>query len=124
MSDSVSGQLGVDPTLPDVTLILGGRERKLCFDFNALVRAEKETGVNLLQAIVAERTATNLRGLLWASMLKANPNLQIDAVGSWITPQNIGVVWEAILAAWFGSSAEKKDDETPGEAPAQEETPA
>ena len=70
--NNVAGKPGLDPTLPNVTLILGGVERHLVFDFNAIVLADKETGVNLIKAAMSEIDATSLRGLLWASLLKEN----------------------------------------------------
>jgi hypothetical protein len=118
--NSVAGKPGLDPTLPNVSLILGGVKRSLAFDFNAIVLAEKVTGVNLLKAIVNEITATNLRGLLWAALLKENPELNLEEVGSWITMRNAGTIHEALVMAWFGSVAEVDGEgETEGEETAQ-----
>jgi hypothetical protein len=110
---SVSGTPGLDPALPNVTLILGGVERHLCFDFNAIVLAEKATGVNLLHAIVQDINATNLRGLLWASLLKENPELTVEEVGSWITMRNSSTIYQALITAWFGSVAEPELTDDP-----------
>jgi hypothetical protein len=120
MSTTVAGKPGEDPTLPDVTLILGGVERKLCYDYNAIVLAEKMTGVNLLEGVVGQMTATNLRGLLWASLKRESPDLTIDQVGALIQPRALGIIQQALMAVWFGSIAELDEkDETPGEAEAQ-----
>jgi hypothetical protein len=120
MSTTVAGKPGEDPTLPDVTLILGGVERKLCYDYNAIVLAEKMTGVNLLEGVVGQMTATNLRGLLWASLKRESPDLTIDQVGALIQPRALGIIQQALMAVWFGSIAEPDEkDETPGEAEAQ-----
>ena len=32
---------GIDPTLPDVAIEIGGKERQLAFDMKAIVLAEK-----------------------------------------------------------------------------------
>jgi len=122
---NVSNIPGLDPTLPDVTLILGGVERHLVFDFNAIVQAEKVTGVNMLRASIDSLSAESLRGLLWASLLKENPTLTLDQVGGLITMANAPIIYKAIVTAWFGSVHDAEDvseDETPGEDLAQ--TPA
>ena len=111
MSTSVAGEPGLDATLPDVSLVIGGKERHLCYDYNAIVLAEKATGVNLLKAIVGEITATNLRGLLWAALVRDNPKLTLDEVGSWISPRNVGTIHQALITAWFGSIDEPEDSE-------------
>ena len=126
MNTSVADQPGLDPTLPDVSLILGGVERHLAYDFNAIVQAEKATGVNLLQAELREITATQLGGLLWAALLKEAPKLKLAEVQSWINPRNAYVIRQSLIAAWYGSIPEADDEDAPaGEAPAQEdrETP-
>lgn len=115
-TQNVAGKPGLDPTLPDVELTLGGKAYHLAFDFNAIVMAEKATGTNLLSALVTDINATNLRGLLWAALLKENPKLTIDEVGAMITPAKMGTINNAIVTAWFGSV---KDDSEQGEAPAQ-----
>lgn len=119
MKNTVAGQPGADPTLPDITLILGGVERKLCYDFNAIVVAEKATGVNLLEGIVGQVNATNLRGLLWASLLREDPKITIDQVGALIQPRMLGMIHQALLATWFGSTEAADKDEAPGEDEAQ-----
>jgi hypothetical protein len=107
--NQVSGVPRKDPILPKVALILDGVERHLVFDFNAIVQADNETGFNLLQAAVSDITATTLRGLLWASLLKENPDLTIGEVGSWITMHNAFHIRQAITTAWFGSIAEAEE---------------
>jgi hypothetical protein len=92
---------GLDPTLPDVVLKLGGVERHLVYDYNAIVHAEKLTGVQLLTAIIADIDATKLRGLLWAALIRENPALTLDEVGAMITPHNMVVVHQALIAAWY-----------------------
>ena len=113
-------ELGLDPTLPHVELILGGKTYHLCFDFNAIVRAEKETGLNLLRAALEAVNATNIRGLLWASLLHENPTLTIEHVGSFINYRNIAIINDAVRTAWFGSIPEPEEG-AEGEAKAQTE---
>lgn len=120
---TVAGKPGQDPTLPDVSLVIGGRERHLCFDLNAICIAEKATGVNLLKAAVSEVDATSIRGLLYAALLRDDPTLKLDEVGSWITMSNLPHVHKAIVTAWFASIDEPENNGTePGEAQAQATT--
>lgn len=115
----VAGTPGLDPTLPDVTLILGGVERHLCFDFNSIALVEQHTGINLLKASLSDINATNLRALLWASLLKENENLSIEEVGSWITMRNANTVYTALITAWFGSASDPDADVNEGKETAQ-----
>ena len=125
MSNNVAGKPGLDPTLPDVSLVIGGQERHLCFDLNAVCVAEKSTGVNLLKAAVSEVDATSIRGLLFAALLCDDPKITLEEVGTWITMKNIPNVHKAIVTAWFASiddQEENKDGDTSGEAQAQTTT--
>jgi hypothetical protein len=109
----VVGKPGLDPTLPDVSLIIAGVERHLCFDFNAIVLTEKVTGINILKAALdSDINATNIRGLLWASLVKENPDLTIEEVGSWITMHNLFNVKNALTLAWLGSVTEDEESES------------
>lgn len=123
MSTTVAGKPGLDPALPDVSLILGGVERKLCFDYNAIVQAEKATGVNLLEGMAGRLNATNLRGLLWAALLRGSPKITIEEVGELIRPSMINVLHEALIATWFGSIAAPNEENAAGELEAQEPAP-
>ncbi len=115
---SVAGRPGADPTLPDVTLILGGRERTLCFDFNAICVASKATGLNLLKSIVSELDPQALRGLLWAALLRDEPTLTIDEVGAMIRVPSIPGIRDALMQTWFASVGDGKGSAV-GEAKAQ-----
>lgn len=120
MSDStIAGVPGQDPTLPDVSLIIGGKERHLCFDMEAIIRVEQLVGLNLFKAAVSEVNATNLRALLYAALLRDDPSLTLEAVSKWITMRNVGNIHQALVTAWFGSIDAEEKDEQPGEAPAQ-----
>jgi hypothetical protein len=127
MSTTVAGKPGLDPTLPNVSIILGGEERHLCFDYNAIVLVEKATGVNLIESAAGVQSATSLRAMLWASLLKENPKLTVDQVGAWITMHNAPGIYAALLAAWFASTADPdagEETQTEGEAKAQASTNA
>jgi hypothetical protein len=110
---SVANTPGLDPVLPDVILRLGGVDRHLVFDFNAIVQAEKASGLNLLKAMFSDMTAEHLRGLLWAAMLRETPTITIDEVGSMITFLNMGEIHAAIVAAWMASVRDADKDDPP-----------
>lgn len=114
---TVSGKPGLDPTLPNVKLVAGGKEYQLAYDFNAIVRATEVTGVNLLSSVVGEINAVSLRGLLWAALLKDQSDITIEEAGDLITPTNMGTIRQAIVTAWFGSIKDAEAGEvveTPG----------
>lgn len=99
----VENKPGLDPTLPDVVLTLGGVDRHLVYDHNAIVVAEKLTGINLFKSILGDVDATQLRALLFASLIHEDPDLTLEDVGGMIRPYNVGTIHSAILAAWLGS---------------------
>lgn len=88
--------------LDDVSLEIGGKERQVTFDMLAILKAESVTGVNLLTASVDDLSASNARALLYASLLKDDPDVSIDEVTSWIKPKNVAIIVTAVRAAWFG----------------------
>ena len=112
---------GLDPTLPDVSLEIGGKERQLAFDFAAIVVAEKVAGLNLLKAArFDDLSFTELRGLLYAALLKNDPTLTLEEVEKWINIHNMGIIQMAIAHAWFGSvSGDEAEAAKPGEDQAQ-----
>lgn len=118
MSTTVAGKPGIDPSLPSVPVILGGVERHLCFDYNAIVLAEKETGINLLKGMVSAVDAATLRGLLWAALYRECPELTLEQVGALITPRNMPAIRYALNQAWFGS-VKGDDDEASASGEAQ-----
>ena len=119
---TVAGKPGLDPTLPNVPIILGGVERHLCFDYNAIVLVEQQTGVNLLKASVGQPSMTSVRAMLWAALLHENEELTLAEVTALIRPKNIAAIHYALNQAWFGSVAdpeEKKEKKPSGEDEAQ-----
>lgn len=104
---NVAGIPGHDPTLPNVKLEVGGKTYQLSYDFNAIVKAEQETGIDLLTKVLGNVNATSLRGLLWAALLKDQPDITLEHAGGLILLSNIAVVRQAIVAAWFGSARDQ-----------------
>jgi hypothetical protein len=114
-----------DHHISKTNIHLGGKDRSLCFDFNAICEVSKLTGLNLLEASVSTVEANNLRALLYASLLHDEPtSLTLNEVGSWITMKNLPEVRATILTAWFESVTDDEKtegDNKPGEAQAQTE---
>ena len=119
---AISLKAGVDPTLPDVQLTIGGKDRKLCYDFAAIVQAEKLTGINLMRAASFQNLSfSDVRGLLYAALLHDDPKLTLEELDRTCGPQimyNLVTIQGAIAEAWFGSVPDEKD-EPAGEEKAQ-----
>jgi hypothetical protein len=107
----VAGVPGHDPTLPNVEVVVDGKTYHLVYDFNAVVAAEKATGVNLLASVLGEISAASLRGLLWAALLKEHPKVTLEQAGAMIRPSHIPMLRNAIVTAWFGSTSDKEESE-------------
>lgn len=68
------------------TLTIGGRERKVHFDLNALCAIEERLGLNGLQQIadqLEKLQGKSLRCVIWAGLVRDDPNLTEDEVGKW-----------------------------------------
>ena len=116
----VAFKAGIDPTLPDVTLEIGGKERQLAFDITSIITVEKLTGINLMDAVLGDVSITALRAVLFAALMKDDESLTLDQVGHWINHVNFGVIQQAIFAAWYGSLPKPVEGtDSKGEAEAQ-----
>lgn len=105
-----------NPTLPKVSVIVGGTEYSLCFSFNALATAESLTGLNLLRSLDFQNiSAVTFRALLFASLLDGQPELTLQDAGSLITAKNAPELMSAVVKAWVDSNAEPEEDSKNGE---------
>lgn len=110
-SATVAGKPGLSPVLPRVPLTLNSKEYHLVFSFNALARMEQLTGLNAFGTFdFSNLTATNLRAMLFATLLTENPDITLEETGELIQPGDVGAIYEALLKAWVGSQPEKKDN--------------
>lgn len=110
MNQSVAGT-PADRTVRFINLELGGQEYSLIFDFNAIARAEKETGLNLLEAFNPEgMTATQFRAMLYASLLKAHPDITLEAAGDLVSLGGILRISKALGEAWSNSLAPPQEN--------------
>ncbi len=77
------------------------KERSFELDLNAIIKYEELTGKSLLKKQEApEMGAGDLRALLYVGLLREDPNLTIEQVGSFITIENMAEVAKAIGDAW------------------------
>ena len=105
-----------DPTVRYVPLKLGGTTYQLCFDFDAIARAEEMTGMELLFGVNWSRiNAKRMRAMLVACMLKAHPDITPEKLTRHITHKNLFAINEALVAAWVNSTPDADDEENPPE---------
>lgn len=80
------------------TVELGGVERRLIFNMNALVEFETETGMSLNEVDFKKKVSIKtLRALLWACLLTDCPTISIGEVGTWVDMGNLQEVTEALF---------------------------
>jgi len=110
----------LDPTVKYATLEIDGTSFKLAYDFNAIAEAEKVAGCNLLlglaKILISGADASQIRGLLYAALRKAQPKMTIDDAGTLIRIDNLVDIQNAILEAYRLSMPEAKKNEDPTEA--------
>lgn len=89
---------GLDTIRGDVTVELGGRTRRLVYDWNAIAALE-EAGRPMLDGTGWRISdARSLRLLLWAGLLRDDPSLTVEDVGRMIPMR--GAQRAAIVAAY------------------------
>ena len=105
-----------DPTVRYVPLKLGGTTYQLCFDFEAIAKAEEMTGMNLLFGVNWSNIGvTRVRAMLTACMLKAHPDMRPEKLTRYIEHKNIGDIQAALIKAWVNSTPDADEDENPPE---------
>jgi len=100
-----------DPTVPFVPF----KDYRLVYSFNALALAEKATGLNMFQGLNLQAlNALQLRAMLWASLLKAQPDMTLEDAGDLLTnPVDCNLVLAAIADAWTASMPKPKPESDP-----------
>jgi hypothetical protein len=88
----------------------------ITYDFNNVVLAEEKTSLNLLQGLMGGGSATIMRGLLFAFLLKAHPTVLIDEAGDLLSKE-CGTVMTALssLLAHFSQGLVNEDVPEPGD---------
>jgi hypothetical protein len=104
-----------DPTVRYAKLELSGEEYSLVFDFNAIATAEQVAKVNLLESFYFQNmTAAQFRGMFYAALRKAHPEISLQQAGDLITVKTLPVIQEALLKAWQNSiTGTDHEDENP-----------
>lgn len=107
-----------NPLLPKVPLKVGDEEYTLAYDFNAIAKAEELTGLNLFTSFSFQQlSVTKFRAMLFASLLKYQPKITVEQVGSLITAQNLAEITIKMVEAWHASRPDVTDQ---GNAEAEE----
>ena len=130
MSQETVAGTTADPTIKFVPLKLGDKEYKLCFDFDSIAIAEERTGMSLLAGVnFTNLGVRRIRAMLYASALKANPEVTLKEFTPHIKLTNIAKIQVALADAWVESmptaaleDTNKAEEENPTPAPQTSES--
>lgn len=115
----VAGTPGLDPTLPNVSIEIGGETYHLCFDYAALATAERklsDEGIRVNMLASFDLNAERLPYVFYAGLLKAHPDITFAQASAFISLRSYIDIFLRVKEAFDASMAEPK--------PAEEETPA
>ena len=106
---SVAGTIN-DPTIKFADLTIDDQHFKLGYSFNSIALAEAETGTNLLSGLqsLTDLNAIQLRGLLYAALMIAHPDMTPDDAGALIRLDTLADCTMALASAYQLSLPEKK----------------
>ena len=87
---------------------------KLAFDFNSLVDAETLTGLNLMRPLanLSQLTAGEIRGLLYAMLKPAHPQVLLSEAGD-LFSRDMETVTGALAEVLGASGKEEEEAEAP-----------
>lgn len=111
-----------------VTIELGGKERRLKYDLNAIAEISDRLNITVKLNNFAEDLMSTplsfsaLRVLLWAGLIWKEPDLTEKEVGAWVDLDNMGEVWERFFTL-FGDKFSAKVEEAIGQMSATSEIP-
>lgn len=110
-----------DPTVRFTPLTLNGQTYQLAYDFEAIAQAEELTGLSLLVGVNWSQIGVRqIRAMLYASLLKAQPKITLDDLTPLLTVRNIAPIERALAAAWVESTPDPEKKDEPGAEPANE----
>ena len=95
-----------------VTIHLGGKDRELRYDLNAIAaigdRLKLSGRLNDLAADLLGKPLplSALRTILWAGLICDQPDLTEEEVGSWVDLDNFAEVWERFFTLFRGKLSE------------------
>ena len=115
-----------------VVLNLGGKERRVRYDLNAIAeigdRLDIKVRLDNLGAdlLGRELPLRALRTILWAGLIHEDENLTEQEVGKWVGQDNMGEVLEGFFGLFGGIGAEEKEKPAKPKATkkVEEETPS
>lgn len=87
-----------------VKIHLGGKDRELRLDLNAIAALCDKMGLsgrlnNLAEDLLGKPVPVSaLRTMLWAALIWDDPTLTEEEVGSWVDLDNFGEVWESFFS--------------------------
>jgi len=99
-----------DPTIQFAPLTLDGKSYKLCYSFNSIAIAESVAGCNLLRGMekLTDLTALQFRGLLYAALTVAHPDLSVEDAGNLIRFDTYAPIMDALGEAYRLSLPDSK----------------
>lgn len=104
------------------TLEFEGKKYAIQFDFEAIAEAEDLTDRPLLMGLtrrqVNQPTINFVRAMFYAGVHRHQPELQYSALAKLVTRENIGELWNDLLAAWVDSRQQEAGEEQTGPTPA------
>jgi hypothetical protein len=111
-----------DPTVRYTKVELNGAVYSLAYDFESIAIAEDLTGMEILIGVNWSKiNARRLRAMLFASLLKAQPEITLEETGKLITVGNLSRIEAGLVDSWMRSNPDPADEPTPTE---PEQTPA
>lgn len=99
-----------------VKITLGGQERTLRYDLNAIALLGQELGLKVRLAYFREDVLETplplsaLRTLLWVGLLHAEPELTEQQVGGWVDHENLAEVLAAFFELFSSASEDTQRD--------------
>jgi len=101
--------MSADKAVPGVVVTIGGKERRLIFDFWAFFLIEKQTGKNALNGeMFTQPSVSDILTLLWAG-LQTTEKISMEDLGHMINFKDMPVLSEAIKQAFDQASPKEVD---------------
>lgn len=119
---NVSGTVA-DPTIRFSKLEIAGQSYRLAYSFNAVAEAEHVAKCNLLEGLenLEGLTALQFRGLLYAALSVAHPDITIEQAGCLVgvDTETRLMIGRALAEAYKLSMPDRKADPPAASAPAE-----
>ena len=119
---SVAGTAS-DPVIAFAKLTLDDKDYRLAYSFNSIALAERYAGCNLLMGLenLRDLSAEQLRGLFYAALQVAHPEITLQKAGEMIFLDTIAPITAALAEAYTLSMSRPT---TAGNAPGAVASPA